>query len=261
MKMTADNIYRYIDTIAPFSIQDGFDNSGLLVGDRSREVKKAAVCLDITNDIVEECHSKGTDLIISHHPVIFTKIRSLDSRSPVYRMISYNIAAICAHTNFDMVRGGISDIMYRLLGFGDPENAPVLDLIHRDSGVGYGRIADLSVETTADKLAELSKKAFNCKGIKYCDGGKPIKRVAVSSGAGNDFVYTCINSSIDALISGDIKHHGFVDARNSGVTVIDAGHYATENILCEMLLGKLKEEFPDIEFFIPEANGETCRYI
>ena len=85
--------------------------------------------------------------------------------------------------------------------------------------------------------------------------------MAVSSGAGNDFVYTCINSSIDALISGDIKHHGFVDARNSGVTVIDAGHYATENILCEMLLQKLKEEFPEIEFFIPETNREICNYI
>ena len=157
--MTADTIYRYIDKIAPFSIQDGFDNSGFLVGDRDKEIKKAAVCLDITNDIVEECHRKNTDLIISHHPVIFTKIRSLDSRSPVYRMIGYNIAAICAHTNFDMVRGGISDIMYRLLGFGDPENAPVLDIIHKGSGIGYGRIANLSEETTADKLAELSKNA------------------------------------------------------------------------------------------------------
>ena len=259
--MLAAEIYNFIDSLAPFGTQDGFDNAGFLVGSPEKEVRKAAVCLDITNEIVDECGEKGVDLILSHHPVIFTKIRSLDEKSPVYRLIKNDIAAICAHTNLDMARDGISDIMFSLMGFGSSENAPVLNLVHKSEGLGYGRIARLDKPVNADELAEAAKKAFSCGSVKYCNGGRPITLVAVCSGAGNDEVYTCIKKNIDALITGDVKHHGFVDAYNAGLTVIDAGHYCTENIVCGMLLGRLKEKFPETEFFIPDANREVCRYI
>lgn len=259
--MLASEIYDFIDSLAPFGTQDSFDNAGFLVGSPEKDVKKVAVCLDITNDIVDECAEKGVDLIVSHHPVIFTRIRSLDGTNPVYRLIKHDIAALCAHTNLDMARGGISDIMFSLMGFGSSEKAPVLNLIHKGEGLGYGRIAELSEPMLPEALAEAAKKAFNCNSVKYCSGRRPVRTVAVCSGAGNDEVYNCIKQNIDALITGDVKHHGFVDAYNSGLTVIDAGHYCTENIVCGMLLGKLQERFPEAEFFIPEANGEICRYI
>ncbi|MBP5605049.1 MAG: Nif3-like dinuclear metal center hexameric protein, partial [Ruminiclostridium sp.] len=104
--MTVGDVYDYLNTYAPFRLQDGFDNSGLLVGNRESEIYRIAVCLDITNDVVDECERVGAQLIVSHHPVIFHRIHSLDENSPVYRLIKYNIAAICAHTNVDMVRGG-----------------------------------------------------------------------------------------------------------------------------------------------------------
>ena len=258
--MNAGEIYDFIDCFAPFAIQDGFDNSGLLVGSRETEVTKAAVCLDITNEVVEESARLGAQLIVSHHPVIFNKIKALDDRSPVFRLIQHGMTAICAHTNLDMVRGGISDIMYELMGFGDPSKAPVLDKIHPD-GTGYGRIAYLDFGISADGLAEKAKNAFGAQGVKYCDGGKSIMSVALSSGAGNDEVYHCIDMGIDAIITGDVKHHGFVDAHNAGVTVIDAGHYATENIVVSVLMHKLSENFPELEVFEPAANAEICRYI
>ncbi len=259
--MTVGDVYDYLNTYAPFRLQDGFDNSGLLVGNRGSEIYRIAVCLDITNDIVDECERVGAQLIVSHHPVIFSRIHSLDENSPVYRLIKYNIAAICAHTNVDMVRGGISDVMYDLMGFGDPKNSPVLDVIHPDKNIGYGRIAYLDFEINADGLAETAKKAFNCKSVKYCDGGKSIKSVALSSGAGTDEVYNCIKMGIDAIVTGDVKHHAFVDARNAGVTVVDAGHYATENIIVSVLIRKLAAHFPDAEIFEPASNAEVCRYI
>ncbi len=259
--MTVGEVYDYLNTYAPFRLQDSFDNSGLLVGSRDKSVYRIAVCLDITNEVVDECEHVGAQLIISHHPVIFGGIKRIDINNPVYRLIKADIAAICAHTNVDMVRGGISDIMYSLMGFGDPKNAPVLDVIHQDKNIGYGRIAYLDFEISADGLAEKAKTVFSAQGVKYVDGGKSIKSVAVSSGAGNDEVYNCIKMGIDAIITGDVKHHGFVDARNAGVTVIDAGHYATENIIVGVLKQKLAAHFPEADIFEPESNAEICRYI
>ena len=259
--MTVGEVYDYLNTVAPFRLQDDFDNSGLLVGSRDTEVYRIAVCLDITNDVVDECEHVGTQLIVSHHPVIFGGIKHIDGNDPVYRMIKADISAICAHTPLDMVRGGISDVMYSLMEFGDPKNAPVLDLKYPDKNIGYGRIAYLDFEISAEGLAEKAKNVFGCKCVKYCDGGKSIKSVAVCSGAGNDEVYNCIKMGIDAIITGDVKHHGFVDARNAGVTVIDAGHYCTENIIVSTLKQKLAAHFPEADIFEPEANAEICRYI
>ena len=259
--MTVGEVYDYLNTYAPFRLQDSFDNSGLLVGSRDKEIYRIAVCLDITNDVAEECEHVGAQLIVSHHPVIFQGLRRIDENSPGHKLIKADIAAICAHTNVDMVRGGISDVMYELMGFGDPKNAPVLDLVHPDKNIGYGRIAYLDFEISADGLAEKAKNVFGAQGVKYCDGGKSIKTVAVSSGAGNDEVYNCIKMGIDAIITGDVKHHGFVDAKNAGVTVIDAGHYATENIIVGVLKQKLAAHFPEADIFEPEANAEVCKYI
>ena len=140
--MTVGEVYDYINTYAPFRLQDDFDNSGLLVGSRDTEVYRLAVCLDITNEIVEECERAGAQLIVSHHPVIFHKLARIDENSPVYKLVKSGISAICAHTNVDMVRGGISDLMYNMIGFGDPKNAPVLHLVYPDKNIGYGRIRD-----------------------------------------------------------------------------------------------------------------------
>lgn len=259
--MTAKEVYDFLDSAAPFASQDGFDNSGLLVGSADAEVRKIAVCLDITNAIIEESAKNGADLIVSHHPVIFKGIKKLDMNSPVYRLAALGITAVCLHTPIDMARGGISDMMLELMGFGSAVNAPVLDIIDHKSGLGYGRIAALDNAVTADELAAMAKKAFKCTSVKYTDGGKPIKTVALSSGAGNDEVYTCIERGIDALITGDVKHHGFVDASIAGLTVIDAGHYHTEVIVCDYLKKIISGKFPQAEVFIPESNAEVCKYI
>ncbi len=259
--MNVFDIYRYIDSFAPFHTQDDFDNSGLLVGDGTEEVTAAAVCLDITNDVIEEVREKGAQVIVSHHPVIFHKPASIGSASPVWRLIRYGIAAVCVHTPLDMAADGISDQMYRLMGFGDPSKAEVLHLIRRNEGIGYGKIAVLKAPVSARELAEQAKKAFDCSCVRYTDGGRPIRRAAVCSGAGNDEIYTCMEKGADALITGDVKWHGFVDAKNAGLTVIDAGHYHTEKIACAPLARKLAARFPEARFFVPDASADVCRYL
>lgn len=258
---TVREIYDFIDGFAPFRTQDRFDNSGLLVGDGNDPVTKAAVCLDITNDVIEEAARAGAELIVSHHPVIFVKPARIGRDSPVYRLIRNGIDALCVHTPIDMAKDGISDLMARLIDFPDPEQAEVLHIIHPAEGIGYGKIFRLREETTAEAIAEKAKAAFGCTVVRYIDGGKPIRTAAVCSGAGNDEIYACIEKGVDALITGDVKHHGFIDAKNAGVTVIDAGHYHTETIICEPLLEKLRERFADVEFFLAQAASDCCRYV
>ncbi len=259
--MTVRDIYSFLDGLAPFKTQDKFDNSGLLTGSMDKEIAKIAVCLDITNDIVEECAKLEADLIVSHHPVIFNKLSCVAENTPVCALVRNNIAAICLHTPIDMAKGGISDIMYELMGFGSPAEAEVLHIIHPDKNLGYGKIAALDFGISAQYLAETAKDAFNCTAVKYVDGGKTINTVALCSGAGSDEIYTAIEKGVDAIVTGDVKWHAFVDAKNAGLTVVDAGHYHTENIICTHLLNLLTEKFPEAEIFIPINNEDVCRYI
>ncbi len=259
--MLVHDVYNALNELAPFSTQDKFDNSGLLTGSMNKEVNKIAVCLDITNAIIEECAKSDVDLIVAHHPVIFNKLSAVEEDTPVCGLVRNSIAAICLHTPIDMAKGGICDMMYELMGWGNPCDAEVLHVIHHDKNLGYGRIAELEFGLSAKYLAETAKEAFNCTSVKYVDGGKTINRVAVCSGAGSDEVYTAMEKGVDAIITGDVKWHAFVDARNAGLTVVDAGHYHTETIVCGQLLNYLTEKFPEAEIFIPVNNEDVCEYV
>ena len=258
--MTVKEVYDYLNSISPFNTAV-HDNVGLLTGSMNMEVTGICTCLDITNDIVDECAKLGADLIVSHHPVIFNRLSAVEENTPVCGLVRNNIAAICIHTPIDMAKGGISDIMFELMGFGSPDGAEVLHVIHHDKNLGYGKIAELEFGISAQYLAETAKDAFNCTSVRFVDGGKTINKVAVCSGAGSDEIYTAIDKGIDAIITGDVKWHAFVDAKNAGLTVVDAGHYHTETIVCGHLLNLLNDKFPEAEIFIPINNEDVCQYI
>lgn len=258
-RVTVGDVYRYIDAYAPFVIQDKFDNSGLLVGSMDAVVDRIQICLDITRQAVEEAAAKGAQLIVSHHPVIFHKLSVLESCNPVALLAKHGINAICAHTNVDMTKNGISDVMLELLDFrGDTR---VLEPVHND-GTGYGRIVELDFIADANGLAQKCKKAFGCNVVRYYDSRKNIKTVGVCSGAGGseDDVAHAAKMGCDALITGDVKHSGFVEAANRGITVIDAGHFHTENIICGQLAVMLEQRF-DATVYIAESSVDPVSYV
>lgn len=257
--MTVRDVYFYIDSLAPFSTQDKFDNSGLLSGDFDAEVTKIAVCLDITHEVIDEAAALGANLIISHHPVIFHPLKSVYAGSVVYSLIEKKMNAICVHTNIDMAKGGITDIMLELLDYKSDE---VLQIIHPELGLGYGKIVTLDFASDAKSLAELCKKAFGCTVVRYCDNNRPCMRIAICSGAGgsdSDVIHAA-ELGCDALITGDVKWSAFVEGKNRSVAVIDAGHFHTENVLCNMLVSKLTQEF-EADVFVPSSNEDLCRYL
>lgn len=256
--MTVGDVYHFIDGRAPFNTQDSFDNSGLLVGSMAATVTKIAVCLDITRKTAEEAAMQGADLIISHHPVIFHKLSSIDVSNPINILIKNGINAICAHTNVDIAKDGISDMMLELLDI--KGETSVLEPVHKN-GTGYGRIAQLDFAADAASLAAICKKAFHCHTVRYYDSGRVIKTVGVCSGAGGseEDVANAAEKGCDALITGDVKHSGFIEALNRGITVIDAGHFHTENIICGKMSAELESAL-GVEAFICDNSKDIVSY-
>lgn len=226
------DFYAYLNSIAPFEAQEDWDNSGMLVGDENAEVTKAAVVLDITPEAVEKAKSVGANLIISHHPVIFNPIKSVVKDSLPYELVKASVNAICCHTPLDIADGGTNDSLAELLGIKviRAEN-PILRL---------GTVE----KTTAKELADSIAKKLGTT-VRYADAGRPIKKIAICTGAGCSLIEAAGN--IDAFITGDASHHNFLDCIQSGITLIAAGHYETEIVVVPVIVKKLSEQFPEIE--------------
>lgn len=255
------DVYKYIDSFAPFRTQDSWDNSGLLAGDENAQVHKALVALDAENRIIDEAHRKGCELLITHHPVIFHPLKTVCFDDPAGRLVRYGMSCICAHTNLDSAQYGISDMMLYRLGF---KNCHELVQINRrdslsDRAVGYGAIGECS-EMTPEELAKLCAERFRCVAIKYVAGKRNIKRVGVISGAGGDGIFDAKRLGLDAYITAEVKHHEFLEAERIGVTLIDAGHYETEIIAAEYLKQKLEKEFSDVSF-VTSGEGTTIKTV
>ena len=226
------DFYDYLNSIAPFDTQEDWDNSGMLVGDMNAEVKKAAVMLDITPEEIKKAKAIGANLIISHHPVIFSPVKSVTKGSVTYELITSSINALCCHTPLDIAEGGTNDSLAELLG---------IDVTRADDPIlRLGTVEP----TTAAELAKKIAKALNTK-VRYADAGKKIEKIAICTGAGCSLIEAA--GEIDAFITGDASHHNFLDCVQAGITLIAAGHYETEIVVVPVLVKKLQAQFPDIE--------------
>lgn len=229
---TVRDFFNYINELAPLETQESWDNSGMLVGDMNAEVKKAIVVLDIDINSVKKAKELGANLIISHHPVIFSAMKSFTRGSVPFELASNGINAICCHTPLDIADGGTNDALADLLGFEvyKGEN-PIL------------RYADIN-EVTADDIAELLAEKL-CTKVRFADAGKKIRKVAICTGGGASLMWEA--GEIDAFITGDAKHNDFLDAVSAGISLFAAGHYETEILVVPVLTNKLQEAFEEIE--------------
>ena len=253
---TVKEIYAYIDTFAPFDRALSFDNVGLLVGDGEQPVQRAMLALDITPEVVEEAASWGAQLIISHHPVIFQPLRALPAGSAVYRLARHGMAAICAHTSLDFApEYGVNTELARVLGLKNGR------WILPCEQVMEAYLGELPQPLSARELAEKVKGDLQCEQVRYVDGGRPIRYAAVCSGAGADCLSRAANAGADALITGESKHHLLLLARETGITLIEAGHFSTEAVVLPMLQKKLSEAFPALVLRCAATSREPAHFV
>lgn len=242
---TVKNIYDFIDRIAPYDTQEEWDNSGHLIGDFRKEVKRVVMALDVTHEVADFAKEVEADLVLSHHPLIFSGIKAIKSDSVPYKLVNNGIAHICCHTNFDKAVGGINDSLAEILGLNDCRKAEN----------GFTVVGTLECEMSIDDFAQYVADKLDCAGIRYTDTEKTIKSVAVCGGAGDDEFIEDAMTVADCFLTGDLKYHQMLDAQQMGMCVISAGHFETENAPFLSLKDKLEGVFCDVEFIVaPQEN-------
>ena len=262
---TVKDVYRYLDSKAPFYSQLGFDNAGFLVGRSDKPVRRILVALDITEEVAKEAALIHADLVVSHHPVIWDGAKSVTDESILGRkllaLISNDIAAICAHTNLDAAYGGVNDSLVSALGLLDTRLLKTYGTYVDGTPFGIEQIGVLSGEPVSlVEFAAFVKEKLGANGVRFVDAGRPVYKVAVGGGSCSSSIKDAFDAGCDTFITADIKYDSFLDAKALGLNLIDAGHYPTENIVCPVLVSWLKDGFPDIEVKL-STHKEVFNYL
>ncbi len=252
--MTVRDILSAMDVIAPFRLTMDFDNTGLLIGDPEQEVTSVVMALDCTDKVLAVAKDKNAQLIITHHPVIFHGIKKVCADSVVWQAVRNNISVISAHTNLDIAQGGVNDCLAQHIGLANLRGlTPAGESVDAEGNVSretLGRVGELYESLSAKELAQNIKDALGDTVIRYTDGGAPIKTVAVCGGAGDSELESAVSCGAQALVTGEVAHHIFIEAAHRGITLIEAGHFHTEDVVLDTLCEKLMKQFPEISFSV-----------
>ena len=271
--MTIEELLGILDELAPRTEQLGWDNSGLLIGHRDREVRKIYLAVDATEEVIRHAREFGADVLLTHHPLIFTKLSRVSDEDFVGRRVlelaEAGIALIAMHTNFDihgMREANDTKLGLHATGMAGDEAGPGDALAGSagacDASVGsagacgvevlddedrIGSIAELRKAVRLDDYAKFVRDAFGLEGVRvFGDGTTSIRRVAVCGGSGKSEIETAIRKGADLLVTGDIDHHSGLDALEQGLCIIDAGHYGLEHVFMDYMRAYLKENAPGI---------------
>lgn len=232
--MLCQDIINELEKIAPVDYSMDWDNVGLLVGNRNREVKKVIVALDATEKVCDIAIAQKADMIITHHPMIFSGIKRINDDNylgrRIIKLIENGISCYAMHTNFDTI-GGMGRLASDMLKL---QNSSVLE--ETKDGEGIGAIGEMHPAVLVEELAREIKDVFNIDSVMvYGDTKSLVSRVAVCPGSGKSVIEEAVKKGADCLVTGDIGHHEGIDAVDMGITIIDASHYGIEKIFIKYI--------------------------
>lgn len=242
---TLRELYSYFDGLFPKSLSCDWDNDGLMVSPaEDAAVRKVLISLDVTEQVSEYAKAGGFDVIISHHPLIFHKLPALSSdcvgASLPLSLYSEKISVMSFHTRFDAAKGGMNDTLAEMLGI-----TPVSTF--GPDGEEVGRLCRLPEAIPFSSLCNRVKNTLGAPNICASKSGEFSKEIALLGGDGKDFISAAIKSGADTFITGGASYNSMLDARASGLSVIEAGHYYTEfPPFATRISGLLSEAFPEI---------------
>lgn len=223
--MKVRDIYNYLDFLSPFDLQEKWDNSGLLVGNFEDEVQKVYISIDLDEEMLNGCENNS--MVITHHPLIFSPLRSVNYDSYASKLlkilIQKNISLISMHTNID--KSHLNKYVAKtILG---------LDVIESDGYICYA-----NVDMTFDEFCKNISSKLGLKYTKTVKCHERIKKVALVTGAGMSMINE-INA--DCFLTGDIKYHDAMEAKARMISLIDVRHYESEQHFSPLLLGLIEE--------------------
>lgn len=250
--MTIRELYAYLNEKIPPSLSCEWDNDGLMCcPDADAPVRRVLVALDITERVVEKAVADGYDVIVSHHPLIFSPLSKVTPDNAVarkvIRMLRAGITAMSFHTRLDAVTGGVNDTLAGLLGLEEV-------VAFGNDGEEIGRIGNLPSEMTLADFAMLVKKVTDADQVLVTDAGRSVSRVAVLGGSGSSDVIAAMRAGADTYLSGELKHNWLTDAPDIGINLVSAGHFHTENPICDVLADMIGAADASIEVCVVNSN-------
>ena len=260
--MTVKDILNCITEIAPLQWQESYDNAGLQVGDLNAEAHKALICLDITEEVVDEAIAKNCNVIVSHHPLIFRGLKHLTPETyierAVMKAVKHDIAMISMHTNLDNSYLGVSRKLAERLGL---NNLHLLQpSVEAPEVCGSGMVGEF--EKPMDELEFLSLVAdvISSPCLRHSAlTGRKIQKVALCGGSGTPFMPDALRQKADAYLTADIKYHDFF-VPEGNILLVDGGHFETEQFTKELICELIRKKFPTFAAEIAETRTNAVYY-
>lgn len=260
--ITVNDIALAIEAYAPKSLQESYDNTGLQIGNPEMAVSGVLLCLDVTEEILAEARRRQCNLIVSHHPLLFSGLKQISGRTPTERIVIdallHNIAIYAAHTNLDATRNGVSHEIARMLNVG---NLTPLEPSAPGAATGLGVIGEITPTPKLEFLRRV-KEALKIGVLKYSAQTPTlvVRKVAICGGAGASLIRKAIEAGADALLTGDLKYHDFT-SYGYALLLADIGHYESELCSQKIFSRIIREAFPECVVYFAEAEQNPVAVI
>lgn len=240
MNLKANDIIEVFEEWVPKELIDSWDNTGFQVGNPDTEIRKILIALDLDDEVLDKAIDDDFQMIITHHPIIFKPLTNLTTTSylgsVIIRAIKNDIVVYNAHSNLDLVEGGVNDRLAEVLGLRNL--SPLSTIVKEDYPVnnsGYGRVGYIDSTKFTNYLDIIKSNLDATHLVVYGDTKNSIEKVAVCGGSGSDFILDAYKHGVDVYITGDIKYHDAQFGQQLGLTIIDAGHFNTEKVILPVI--------------------------
>ncbi len=256
--MICEEIINILKEQSPEEYACDWDNVGLLVGSREKDIQSIYIALDATDETIQEAVEAGADMLLTHHPMIFKGLKKVNTEDFIGRrvieLIKHDMAYYAMHTNFDVA--GMADLAGERMQLHETQ-----PLQPTGEEMGIGKVGRLSDIISLQECVERTKEAFDVDLVKvFADTSleswqqKNIEKVAICPGSGKSVIRDALKAGAQVLITGDIDHHEGIDAAACGMSVIDAGHYGVEKIFIPYMEQYLKKALPGVKVIAQEPK-------
>ncbi|KAA0976480.1 Nif3-like dinuclear metal center hexameric protein [Paeniglutamicibacter gangotriensis] len=263
-----------VEELWPASLAESWDTVGPVVGRPERPIKRIMFAVDPTLEVVADAVARGTDLLITHHPLLLRPVNSVAATSfkgeAIHLLIESGCALVTAHTNADSAIGGVSDVLADIFGLTDTQPlAPSKDGLPEE---GIGRVGMLPEPL---QLHEFASRVFSAMpavagGVRVAGERTGIvRKVAVCGGAGDSLFDAVRASEADVYVTADLRHHPASEAREAALNgtpyLIDVSHFASEWLWlptgAEALKNVLHDLGHDVEIGVSAINTDPWDFI
>ncbi len=257
---------KLIESHAPVSYREDYDNVGLMVGDSKAQIKGILFSMDTTLEVIEEAKENDANLIVSHHPMLFMKPKTITMKTlqgrKIIELIRSEINVYAAHTNLDSVKDGMNDTIVKMFDYLDFD---IIEQCPFDVESGIGRIVYLRRSVKLSDFINKTKKVLGVETLRY--SGKldqPIRRVAIINGSGQSYFKKAISEGADCILTGDTTYHNVQELEEMGIAVVDPGHYYSEKLVYYTIMERMVKEFKatyDVPVFFSKKEKDPYNFI